>query len=118
MGEDHVDFSPIDPTADGARFDRIVDSIVQQAAEELAARRARPNLLIQLVRWKRPMLAAAAVAAILSIAVLWRLESTDYTLETTGVAEAIGVPSLLAQGIRENNMPTPVELFAAFQELP
>ena len=61
------------------------------------------------------MMAAAAVIAMASVGVLLRVQSPELVEETTGVAEAIGVPSLLAQGLRNNEIPTTAELFAAFQ---
>jgi hypothetical protein len=115
MDDDRIDCSALDPTRDHDRFDRLVGSILEQAADELANRRATSSPLMQLVNWKRPMLAAAAVLAMVSVGVLWQVESTEVEDDTTGIAEAIGVPSLLAQGIRNNDMPTTAELFEAFQ---
>ena len=63
------------------------------------------------------MLAAAALIAMVSVGVLLRVEGGESVEESTGIAEAIGVPSLLAQGIRNNDMPTTAELFEAFQEI-
>jgi len=115
MDDDRIDLSELDPTRDEAHFDRLVGSIMERAADQLAERRASSSPLMQLVQWRRPMLAAAAVLAMVSVGVLWRVQSPDLVEETTGVAEAIGVPSLLAQGIRTNEMPTAAELFEALQ---
>jgi hypothetical protein len=115
MDDDRIDFSSLDPTRDRDRFDRLVGSIMEQAADELENRRATSGPLMQLVNWKRPMLAAAAVIAMVSAGVLWQVKSPEVEEDTTGIAEAIGVPSLLAQGIRNNDMPTTAELFEAFQ---
>jgi hypothetical protein len=120
MDDDRIDFSALDPTLDKDRFDGLVGSILQRASDELAERRAASSPLNQIVQWKRPMLAAAAVIAMVSAGVLLRVEGAngaDYAEESTGIAEAIGVPSLLAQGIRNNDMPTTAELFEAFQEI-
>ena len=117
MDDDRIDFSSLDPTRDQNRFDQLVGSIMEQAADELANRTATSNPLMQLVNWKRPMLAAAAVIAMVSVGVLLQVESPEVEEDTTGIAEAIGVPSLLAQGIRNNDMPTTAELFEAFQEI-
>ncbi len=115
MDDDRIDFSALDPTRDLDRFDKLVGSIMEQAAEELETRSSSNNPLMQLVNWRRPMLAAAAVIAMVSVGVLWQVESPEVEEETTGIAEAIGVPDLLAQGIRNNDMPTTAELFEAFQ---
>jgi|GEM_PF-1633969 len=120
MDDDRIDFSALDPTRDQARFDGLVGSIVDQAADELDRRRVSNSPLNLLVQWRRPMLAAAAVIAIVSVGVLLRVDTVnnaDYAAETAGIAEAIGVPTLLAQGVRQNDMPTTAELFDAFQEI-
>ncbi len=117
MDEDRIDFSALDPTRDQDHFESLVGSIVERAEDQLAQRRAASSSLMQLVQWRQPMLAAAAVIAMVSVGVLWRVESPEVEEDTTGVAEAIGVPSLLAQGIRNNDMPTTAELFEAFQEI-
>ncbi len=117
MNEERIDFSPLDPTQDQAGFDRVVESVMERAAEELAIRKVSSGPLAQLVRWKRPMLAAAAGIAMVSVGILWQVQDASLPEESTGIAEAIGVPSLLAQGIRNNEMPTTAELFDAFQEL-
>jgi hypothetical protein len=118
MSDKRIDFSPLDPTQDQARFDRLVESVMERAADELATRKLSGNPLAQLVAWKRPMLAAAAGIAMVSVGILWQVQDATLVEESTGVAEAIGVPSLLARGIRNNEIPTTAELFDAFQEMP
>jgi len=117
MDDDRIDFSALDPTRDEAHFDLLVGSIMERAADQLTERRASSSSLLQLVQWRRPMLAAAAVIAMVSVGVLWQVQSPEVAEESTGIAEAIGVPSLLAQGIRNNEIPTTAELFEAFQEV-
>ena len=117
MNDDRIDFSALDPTRDQAHFDRLVDSVMARAADELATRRASSSPLMQLVQWRRPMLAAAAVIAMVSVGILLQVQSPELVEDSTGVAEAIGMPSLLAQGIRNNEIPTTAELFEAFQEM-
>ena len=117
MGNDRIDFSALDPTQDRDQFDGLVNSIMDRASDGLARRRVSSGPLNVLVQWKRPMLAAAAVIAVVSVGVLLRVEGSESVEESTGIAEAIGVPSLLAQGVRNNDMPTTAELFEAFQEI-
>jgi hypothetical protein len=74
MSEDQqaIDLSSLDPTRDPEHFNEIVASITAEAADELA-RRAHPTPIIAVARWTRPMLAAAAVMAIISLTVMSRL---------------------------------------------
>ena len=116
MSEDPqaIDLSPLDPTRDPERFNQIVAAITAEAADELA-RRARATPFTELARWQRPMLAAAAVLAIISLTVMSRIELPDVTEDVTaGVEEALGVPSALAQWMWTDELPTTADLFSAF----
>lgn len=116
MSEDPqaIDLSSLDPTRDPEHFDEIVAAITTEAADELA-RRGRPTPIIQLARWQRPMLAAAAVLAIISLTVMSRIELPDDTAEDpVGVAEALGVPDALAQWMWTDELPTTADLFSVF----
>ncbi len=116
MSHDHLDLTPLDPTADEARFEQLVASISERAADQLARRRARSSAIAQLTLWKRPMLIAAAVIGIVSVTVLARTQSTAPLIEEpTGVAEAIGVPVQLAQWARSGQVPDPAELLVAVE---
>ena len=86
-----IDFTSIDPTADPVEFDRRVEAIVARAATELAARRVRSNPILQLASWRRPMLAAAAVVAVVSATILTQVQvpQTVTPIETDGIAEAV-----------------------------
>jgi anti-sigma-K factor RskA len=115
MVDDPLDLSPLDPTTDPARFARRLAEIGARAAEPLAARRANATgVLGALPRWRRPMLAAAAVVALISIAALVRVDVPNRS-SATGVAEAIGVPQGLASWVRADSTPDPAELLAALQ---
>lgn len=116
MSEDPqaFDLSPLDPTRDPEHFNEIVAAITTEAAGELA-RRARPTPIIELGRWQRPMLAAAAVLAIISLTIMNRIELPDVTdVASAGVEEALGVPSELAQWMWTDELPTTADLFSAF----
>ena len=109
--ENRIDLSPLDPTADPARFDRIVGSIVSGAASALQRRRTQNNVVGEISRWRRPMLAAAAAAAILSFVTLQTLPTAEQDFESTGtIAEAVGVPSHLAEWVDQERLPTAGEL--------
>lgn len=111
MADDRLDLSPLDPTSDAERFDRIVGAIMDRAADDLRARCARYNPVVRLVEWRRPMLAAAAVLLLLCGGILVRVRAPQPSSEVSGIAEAIGVPTLLAEGLRSDQMPTIVDLF-------
>jgi hypothetical protein len=115
MDDDRIDLSSLDPTRDRVRFESVIQSIQAAAAPELSARRNRGGVLAQLVQLRRPMLAAASVVAIVSAGVLLKLEIPETAASTDGVAEALGVPSVLALGVHQERVPTLSELFAAFE---
>ncbi len=118
MTDDRVDLSPLDPTADNDRFNGIVSTIVERAGDELAARRARTGALAQMVSWRRPMLAAAAVLLLLCGGVLLRVRVPEATaeLQYEGIAEAIGVPTVLAQGMRSEQLPSTADLLFGYED--
>ena len=116
MDEDRIDLSSLDPTRDREKFAAAVGSIQAAAAPELMSRRERNSPLAQLVQLRRPMLAAASVAAIVSAGVLMRVQIPETTNATDGIAEALGVPSVLALGVQNERVPTFSELFTAFEE--
>lgn len=124
MTEDPIDFSKLDPTADPVRFEAIVRSITESAAGQLATRRARAGVMGQISRWTRPMLAAAAVLALLSIITLAGVRTGDGTAVAPSgdgsaapvdLAEAIGIPGQLASWVGEGTTPTTADLFTVVQ---
>ncbi len=115
MDEDRVDLSSLDPTQDRGTFEAAIASIQAAAAPGLMSRRERNSPLAQLVQLRRPMLAAASVAVIVSAAVLMRVQIPETTNATDGIAEALGVPSVLALGVQNERVPTFSELFTAFE---
>ena len=118
MTDDRIDFSPLDPSADKQHFEEIVQSITARAAPALAARRVRSSFIAEVVYWRRPMLAAAAVILIVSATALVRIESPTRPPELEpGVAEAIGVPATLARWVTTDEVPTPAQLVAGLEEI-
>lgn len=117
MNDDRIDFSQLDPTKDGERFDHIVRSIMVAAEPELTARRARASVIGQVGLWWRPLLAAAAIAAIIAVGALTRIGDSEFQLEDEiGLAEAMGVPQQVAEWARSDEVPTTEELFMALEE--
>jgi len=119
MTEDRIDFSPLDPTEDAERFEDIVASISQAAAPALAARGARASVVGQLGLWWRPLLAAAAITGIVSVGALLHYQASTTRiaeLEEVGIAEAIGVPSQIADWVWSDEAPTTAELLFTLEE--
>jgi hypothetical protein len=61
MDDDPIDLSPLDPSSDTQRWEQMVRSLSARAASN-----TQHPVLIDLVRWARPVLAIAAAAAILA----------------------------------------------------
>ena len=114
---DRTDFAGLDPTSDPERFEDIVASIMAAASDELEARRYRSNALGQVVGWWRPLLAAAALTGIVSVAALASVDTDPQTLESQiGIAEAIGMPEQIAEWVRSDEVPEPAELWLTLED--
>jgi hypothetical protein len=118
MDDDRINLAPLDPTRDRARFEKAIQSIQAAAAPELEARRDRGSPLAQLVQLRRPMLAAASIVAIASAGVLLKVQIPEDSAASSadGVAEALGVPAVLALGVQQERVPSLSELFTALEE--
>ena len=115
--EERIDFESLDPTADPARFDELVRAVRDHAADELARRQGRWTVIGQIARWQRPLLAAAAVTAIISGAVLWQTRNGQSGSESaTEVAEVLGVPGALATWVQGEGTPTVGQLLVTLGE--
>lgn len=68
--EERLDLSSLHPTMSENRWERMVGEIMVRARPELARRAAKAGLLGTLGEWMWPALSAAAIAAVLSGAVL------------------------------------------------
>lgn len=109
MSEDRVDLSHLAPPDSEV----LVRAIEARTAGLLAERRARPTI-IQLAVWWRPVAAAALLVAIASTIAL-TLEPRTVTsplatapnpVERRELAQALGVPSLLATSLSRESPPT------------
>ena len=111
-----IDLSAIDPSAHATTFERTIGSITAAATDQLAARRANVDAIVLLARWRRPMLAAAAIAALISGTILATVRVPDSFVapETDGIAEAMGVPAAVAQWMASDQLPTTADLLSAF----
>lgn len=115
MTDDRIDFGPIDPRQDPERFERIVGSIMERAASELSARRAGRGVLEAISLWWKPTLAAAALAGLLYLGVAAGLRPEEEVGGQVGIAEAIGMPTTVADWVRSDEPPTTEELLLTLE---
>lgn len=118
MDDDRLDLSPLDPTRDADRFARAVGRIMAGAAPGLARRRARATPIGAVVRLWRPTLALAAALAIAAVGVLANVQDATAATEpeSTGVAEALGIPTSMSAWMQTGGTPTAGQVFEALQE--
>ena len=102
-----VDLSALDPRRDPARMDAAVRSITREALARRAARR-QPAVLGELAGMLRPVLAAAAVIALIAVPTLWRAPAT-----ARPAAPGSAISQLAA---REGYRPAATEVLAAFTD--
>jgi hypothetical protein len=116
-----VDLSAVDPAADPTRLERSAHAIAARVAPTLRRRRERaPVLWLQLVDWRRPVLASAALVAVASIVVLSSPRSVTVSVANAGpatLAEAAGVPAAVASWV-ESGTPPSNEVLLGVQEAP
>lgn len=109
-----IDLSPLDPSAEPERWERLVRAITERAAPELARRAQQAGVLSILGRWVWPTLAAATLAAVISGAVLATAQQTQSEVPG-GIADAIGLPEPVASWIEEGRGPTGADLLAVME---
>lgn len=114
METERVDLSPLDPTMDRLRYERLVRRILDAADPELERRAAAAGPLALVVGWARPTLAAAAVIAAIALGVLVAtdrggVEPMDF------MADAFGVPAPAAEWIADGRGPTASDLVLAME---
>ncbi|UCC74690.1 MAG: hypothetical protein JSV86_09110 [Gemmatimonadota bacterium] len=117
MTDERIDLSALDPTTDAERFEEVVGRINAAVAPAMAARRAGATVFGQVAGLWRPLLAAAAIAGVISAATLALVQSPAPENEAEiGLAEVIGVPQQIAQWLRSDESPDPSELLIALEE--
>jgi len=81
MNDERIDLSPLDPSLDRPRWERLIDAIARQA---LLDRRPSVTVSAQLVAWLRPALAMAAGVA----GVVWLAAAVDRPpVQSSGIGE-------------------------------
>lgn len=111
--DDRIDLSPLDPTADPARFERLLSAVVSDAVAARATRPPLPSTLLDLTRWTRPLLALAATIAVVASTVLFSLRPPA----PESLAESVGVPRAMAEWVELGEHPSAAALVAAFGEV-
>src|SRR5690625_3753224 len=103
MDSERLNLSALDPSLDTRDWEALIDSIVENARPELNRRAAAQSPLYLLATWARPMLATAALLAIISIAAL-RTMGRDSDLApyyAPDIDQEAGVPAPLANWLTE-----------------
>lgn len=113
-GNHRLDLTPLDPTRDRDRWERLVYAITRRAAPELARRAQEFGVLSILGRWVWPTLAAAALAGIISGAVLANGGSAEAEA-LGGIADALGLDDPLASWIEEGRGPETGDLLLVLE---
>jgi hypothetical protein len=116
--EDRIDLSPLDPARDPRAFERFVRDTCSAAGPELLRRRVAVPLVGLIVAWRRPILAAAALLAIASGLALLKVSQQPLSPDENAVAEALGVPSTLADWTQAGDRPSPGELLEPGETAP
>jgi hypothetical protein len=115
MEPDRVDLSALGLSLDQLRYERLVRRTMEAAAPELARRAGRYAPVVLLGGWARPLLAAAALVAVLAGGVLTAIERTGDPLPPVITADALGVPSPAADWLAEGREPTRSDLVLAME---
>jgi len=109
MDDDRLDLSPLRP--DPERVDRSARAVLARARGTLDGRqRMRTSVWRELPAWERPLLAAAAIAALLSIVVLLRIHPLVRDAHVATLSERAGVPAPIARWVESDEPADPSSL--------
>ena len=108
--EPRIDLSALDLARDPTRLERSACAIAARVAPSLRRRRERPPVMwLELAQWRRPVLAAAALVAVVSIVVMSSPRSASVAVvgDSPGtLAEAAGVPATVASWVENGTLPS------------
>lgn len=88
-----IDLTALGPALSRERLEALVAATVRAAAPELARRRTRPTLSVVVVRWQRPVMGLAGLAAAAALAVMVLPSRRPVPDAGTTVASASAVSS-------------------------
>lgn len=117
MEIERIDLSALDPAADGERWEQLVRRIMDEAVPELTLRATRNDPFALLGSWARPMIAAAATIAVVSMAMLQRQDGPVELGATASrsILEALEVPKPAADWLAEDRAPTVTDLVTVLE---
>jgi hypothetical protein len=122
MEDELRDLAPLDPSANEARWARMVAGISAAAAPELGRRAAlpEPGLLVLLAGYVRPAVSAAALLAAAASAVLIASGGPAAAVDAerpsqAQVAAGLGYPAPVAGWLDPRETPSTGEMLAAMQ---
>jgi hypothetical protein len=115
MEPERVDLTAIDAMSDQLHLERLVRRVVTAAGPELERRARSQTALALLGVWARPMLAAAAMVAILAGGVLVATERERQPDRPATVVDALGVPAPASDWLAEGREPTKADLVLAME---
>lgn len=118
MDPEKVDLTVLDLASDRLAHERLVRRVLAAAGPELRRRAAGSTPLVLLGVWARPVLAAAAVVAVLAAGVLAVTERGVQPEQGGTVADALGVPAPVADWLEEGREPTRADLVLAMERRP
>jgi hypothetical protein len=107
MDRDGIDLSPLDPAIEAERWANLLHRVNAAAAPELARRASGPGSMLILAQWTRPILAVAAVLALVSLSIFRLTLPASDVAGVASFAEALGFPTPVAEWLTEGR--TPVE---------
>ena len=109
MDDERMDLSPLRP--DPERVDRAAGAILARARGTLdGRRRMQGSVWREIPAWERPLLATAAIAAIISIVALLRVHPVVQRDHVATLSEAAGVPAPIAMWVDSDQPPDPAAL--------
>jgi hypothetical protein len=112
MDTDKVDLTALDPTADAGHWESVVASTLAGVDRVLDARREAENDALSLIaRWRRPLLAAAAVVLVTLIPAEFLLEARESRAEAVRRLATVSVT-----WIESNQEPTGAEILRTIAE--
>lgn len=115
MEETRIDLTALDPRAHPDRWDEMVRNVSRRAAPELERRRASGAGMLWLAHAARPILAAAAVLALLSGALFGLTHRPTESAGASSIAEALGFPVPVAEWLADGRTPDDTDLLLALE---